>query len=398
MTITTDGSLDTAAEAQLILERVRELVPFLRSNARQTEIDRRVPDANMDALAEAGVFRLARPRSRGGLQASLAIQNEVLSEIARGCPSTSWVSTISVAASWLTAKLPDRGQDEVYSSTTPAMSGVFAPTGVGARVDGGLMVNGRWGFNTGCLNSEWGGFAALVDEPDGSKAPYYVVVPYSEVTILDDWHAMGMSGTGSNSVVLKDVFVPSSRMVSMQGLVMGGPSESTEVRNNPYFQRPVVPVLIGVSAGTPWGIAKGALDVFLERLPGRGITYTNYTNQSEAPITHLQRGGVELKLASLEAQIARINELVDGGHACGDDMLARAAVRAHCGNVAELGRDIVSALFSASGASAIQYDVPIQRYHRDMQSLSVHAFMQPTTSDELFGRVLLGLPPNTTFI
>src|ERR1700733_9898497 len=123
MTMTTNGTLDTAEEAQAILERVRELVPFLRANARQTEADRRVPDANMDALAEAGVFRLARPRSRGGIEASLAVQNEVLSEIARGCPSTSWVSTISVAASWLTAKLPDRGQDEIYASTTPAMSG-----------------------------------------------------------------------------------------------------------------------------------------------------------------------------------------------------------------------------------------------------------------------------------
>ena len=61
MTTTAKPSLDSAEQAQLVLERVRELVPFLRGNARRAELERRVPDEILEALAEAGVFRLARP-------------------------------------------------------------------------------------------------------------------------------------------------------------------------------------------------------------------------------------------------------------------------------------------------------------------------------------------------
>jgi 3-hydroxy-9,10-secoandrosta-1,3,5(10)-triene-9,17-dione monooxygenase len=389
--------VEPAASVQHVLERVRELVPFLRGNARRTELERRVPEENIDALVDAGVFRLAKPRSRGGLEATIGQQNEILSEIARGCPSTSWVATISTASYWLVALLPDSGQDEIYGSSDGPMSGVFAPTAAGVRVDGGIILNGHWGFNTGCRNAKWGGFSAIVASEDGSMVPHYVAMPYSELSIADDWNAMGMSGTGSCTVTATDVFVPDRRLMSLPAMMTGG-SQSTEAKANSYYRRPAVPVLMAVSAGTPWGIAKGALDVFLDRLPGRAITYSDYTNQTLAPITHLQRADVELTMVSLEAHVARFTELVDGGAACGPDMVARAAVRAHTGHVAKLSREIVEVLFQASGASSIQYDVAIQRYHRDMQALSIHAFFQHTTSDELYGRLLLGLAPNTTFI
>jgi 3-hydroxy-9,10-secoandrosta-1,3,5(10)-triene-9,17-dione monooxygenase len=75
--------------------------------------------------------------------------------------------------------------------------------------------------------------------------------------------------------------------------------------------------------------------------------------------------------------------------------LARIKVRAHVGAATRYARDAVDTLFYASGASAIQASVPIQRFQRDMQALANHAILHPQTNVELYGRVLCGLEPNT---
>ncbi|MCZ4587535.1 acyl-CoA dehydrogenase family protein [Rhodococcus opacus] len=389
----------TAPAATAVLENVTKLVPTLRANALNTEHLRRVPEENIEALQEAGVFKLSMPHSRGGYEASMSIQNAVLSEIARGCPSTSWVATINLAVTWMVGLFPDAAQDEVFSTDNLRTAGVNAPTGKGVRTDdGGILVNGQWGWNTGSLNAHWAGLAAMVTEKDGSVGPQFLLIPYSELDSIDDWNATGMGGTGSVSTVAKDVYVPRHRVLSVIDLGNAHYPGSTLSATNPYFAKPGTPNLVAVSAGTPHGIAKGAMDVFHERLPGRTITYTDYPSQIDAPITHLQVGEATMKNTSLDAHLDKINALIDDNVGKEMSMLDRVAVRGHAGHLADISRDIVQILFRASGSSAIQTSVPIQRYHRDIQALALHALMQPTTATELYGRVLVGLPPNSVFI
>ncbi|MGW5152781.1 acyl-CoA dehydrogenase family protein [Rhodococcus koreensis] len=384
--------------AQDVLARVQDLVPFLRANAAETEMLRQVPEKNIGALADAGVFRLTLPKSRGGFEASIAEQNAVLAEVARGCPSTGWVCTLINSVNWMIALFPDQAQEEVFSVPGVRAAGVFAPTGKGKRQNGGVLINGRWGWNTGSPNAHWAGLAALVEEEDGSVAPQFVLIPYSELDYEDDWYSSGLAGTGSRTTVAKDVFVPNHRVLSVQNLATAQYPGSTLSAENPYFRTPGVPVFIAASAGAPVGIARGAMDVFLERLPGRTITYTEYASQIEAPLTHHQVAEVKLKLFSAEAHTARAGALIDEHVGKELTLEDRAAIRGHAGHSIKLARESVEILFQASGASAIQSSVPIQRYHRDIQSLSLHALMQPNTNTELYGRVLLGLSPNTTFL
>jgi 3-hydroxy-9,10-secoandrosta-1,3,5(10)-triene-9,17-dione monooxygenase len=384
----------TNLQRQTLVERASGLVPMLRERAASAERERRVPQENLDALSDAGIFRMMAPAKYGGEQASFDTQCEVLAEIARGCPSTSWVATIYSAMTWLVSGFSDEAQDEVFGET-PRISGVFSPTGTARRRDGGFMVSGRWGFNTGCHGSEWTVLNAVLDAESGQGLPLCVVVRSRELKIVDDWYATGMAATGSNTIVAENVFVPDHRALPLPELVEGKYPERRHNAADPYFNYPLASVLAANAGGTPIGIARGAIDAFFDRLPGRGIAYTYYTNKTEAPITHLQVGEASLKLESADAHVRRAAAILDR-HAGGPiPKQARVKVRAHISYATGLARETVDTLFNASGATAIQTQVPIQRLQRDMQALANHAVLHAQTGMELYGRVLCGLEPNT---
>ena len=385
----------TPSKTGTLVGRAAALVPMLREQAAAAEAARRVPAASLDALSEAGVFRMMAPRRYGGGEADFQTQCDVLAELARGCPSTSWVATIYSAMAWLAGVFPDEAQDEVFATRDPRISGVFSPTGTAVARDGGLVVNGRWPFNTGCHGSQWTVLNAVLAPVGGAAGmPTCVLVPSRELTIADDWYASGMAATGSATIVAKDVFVPAHRSLPLPELVEAH-FPARHNAGNPYFNYPLAPVLVVNAGGTPIGIARGALEAFFDRLPGRGIAYTNYTNKAEAPITHLQVADAALKIESADAHVRRATRILDTHPGGPMSMEARVKSRAHISYATGLAREAVDTLFYASGASSIQSQVPIQRFQRDMQALANHAIMHTPTAMELYGRVLCGLEPNT---
>lgn len=376
-----------------LVTRAAALVPLLRERAADAERARRVSDDTFDVLADAGIFNMTAPRERGGAEADFQTQCDVLAEIARGCAATSWVATILSAMSWLAATFPDEAQDEIFGDGDPRISGVFSPTGTGTRVSGGLKVSGRWGFNTGGHGSRWTVVNAVVPAAEGGDVPTCVIVGSHELTRLDDWHASGMAATGSDTVIAEDIFVPAHRAMPLpQMLEAIYPARRNA--GNPYFNYSLAPVLSVNAGGTALGAARAALELFHERLPGRPITYTNYTNKAEAPVTHLQVGEAALKLDSADAHVRLACRLMDTSPGPLSKQ-ARIETRAHVSYSTGLAREVVDGLFYASGASVIQSHLPLQRVQRDMQALANHAIMHPQTAIELYGRVLCGLEPNT---
>jgi 3-hydroxy-9,10-secoandrosta-1,3,5(10)-triene-9,17-dione monooxygenase len=376
-----------------LVERAAALVPLLVENAPAAERARRVSDGSFDALSKAGVFSMTAPKRYGGTEADFQTQCDVLAHLARGCPSTSWVATIFSAMSWLAGTFPDQAQEEIFADRDPRISGVFSPTGTGVRKDGGLVVSGRWGFNTGCHGARWTVLNAVVGT--GAEAvPTCVIAKSEDLTIVDDWYATGMSATGSNTIVADRVFVPAHRCLPLPDMLEARLPRRHNA-DNPYFNYPLSPVLTVNAGGTPLGMAQGALAEFRSRLPGRGIAYTFYTNKAEAPVTHLQLAEAALTLESADAHVRRAAALLD--HHAGGPMSVHSRVksRAHIAYAMGLARQAVDTLFYASGASSIQAHLQIQRFQRDVQALANHAIMHTQTALELFGRVLCGLPPNT---
>lgn len=391
------SSTENAAAA--VLEEVRGLVPRLRENGVEAERQRRLPEENVELLDKAGVFRLAVPSRFGGLEVSGEEQVTVLSEIARGCSSTGWVAMIWAVSAWIVTQYPDAAQEEVFADGSVRVSTGFTPTGTVTATEGGYKLNGSWKWLSGSQSAQWLVLVAVEIGEDGTPAPYAALVRTSEVEIADDWHASSASATGSVTVAAKDVFVPARRVAHLGGLLTGtsGDRSNTGATGRNYG---FIPYIVANATASYLGIARGAYELFLDRLPGRGITYTSWTDQSQSPLTHIQVGSAASKLAAAEALAARWVRVLQDRADAGEQptQAERTGIRGEDSYAIELAKEAVDVLFSASGASVIHRDVPFQRFHRDIQGLSLHALFNINTNLEVYGRELVGLAPDTPFL
>lgn len=388
---------DVPTRDQLV-RRAAELVPVLQKNAGWAEENRRLHDESVEALAAAGIFKLRVPARYGGYESDTRTLVDVATELGRGDGSTSWVTSVYWIPTWMACQFPDEVQDEVFSTPDVRICGTLSPSGFAAPVDGGVVINGKWGFISGALHAHWQEVIAIKMGP-GEPVPIMALVPMSELEIVDDWHTSGLKATGSVTTIAKDVFVPSERIIPLPLMLMGQGLSKTNA-GSPIYRAPLLPVASASSVGTVVGLAKAAKETFLQRLPDRKITYTEYGSQREAPLTHHQVAEGTNKIDQAEFHATRLATLVDTKGIQGSPWTIeeRARARGDLGAVCRLSKEAVDIFATASGGSSIYRDVPIQRIQRDVQAVNLHALMHPNTNAELYGRVLCGLEPNTLYI
>lgn len=385
--------------ADELLSRANALVPVIASKALWAEENRRQHDDVVDALAAAGMFDLRRPARLGGYEVSARTLYEVLRTLAAGDGSTAWNTGVWAIGAWMTCMFPDHVQDEVFSTPATRVCVVLSPTAMATETDGGLVVNGSWQFMSGAQHSHWQVVITMAPAPDGTPWPVVALVPMSDLEIVDDWHTSGLAGTGSVTTVAKDVFIPHERVLPMVA-VMQGQYASELNASSPVYRTPMIPTGASGFIGVAIGMAKAALAQFLERLPGRKITYTDYEVQSAAPLTHFQVAEATLKIDEAEYHAYRMVDLLDEKGASGEEwkLLERVANRGSLGRISQLVKESVDVLAIASGGSSLYRSVPIQRIQRDLHAFNMHALMHANTNFELYGRVLCGLEPNTMYI
>ena len=378
-----------------VVARSAALIPLLRQNAGTTEKARRLAPGNVEALTEAGVFKMTVPRRFGGYEAALTTQNAVMENLARGCGSTAWVSTVCTACTWFVGLFPDETQDEIFDAPDVRVAGVLASAATATRRDGGYVVSGRWPFNTGCLDAHWAALTVPLGSGDDPQ-PALALMPYAELEILDDWYVTGLAGTGSNTVVANEVFVPDHRLLPIERAAR---EDYLSERNadSPLFRYALAPYLVAGSASTAIGLAREAMDVFVERASQRAITYTTYARQSDAPIAHQQLGEAALKVEAATLLRDKVSALVMEKAERGEQWTVRERidVRAGTAYAVRLAKEAVQILLDGSGATSLREDAPMQRLARDAQAISLHSLLLPSTNVELLGRTLFGLEPNS---
>jgi len=277
--------------------------------------------------------------------------------------------------------------------------GTLSPSALAIPTDGGIVVNGKWGFVSGALHSHWQEIVAILVGGDGAPSPVVALAPISDLQIIDDWYTSGMKGSGSVSTAATNLFVPQERVLPI-GAILQGLSASPQNAAAEIYRAPMLPVASASSVGCVVGMAKAAKEAFFARLPERKITYTGYSKQSKAPLTHLQVDAAVMKIDEAEFHAHRLAELVDtkGVQNAPWTVEERVSARADLGAVCRLAKEAVDILATASGGSSIYSDQPIQRIARDVNAVTMHALMHPDTNAELHGRILCGLEPDTLYI
>jgi 3-hydroxy-9,10-secoandrosta-1,3,5(10)-triene-9,17-dione monooxygenase len=377
-----------------LLARAAELKPLLAENAARTEELRRIPDETLEALVEAGLFRVTVPRRFGGHEASIGTFLEVSGVLGEACGSTAWVVTLTNVCNWLASLFGDRAQQEVFGADPDArVCGVLAPSAQARRVDGGLRVTGQWGYASGCLHASWAVLGLpVVDEAGEQIDQGLALVPLDELSIEDTWFVAGMRGTGSNTLIAEDVFVPDHRIMSVPAAI--GNEYPTEHADETLYRSSFVPVLALVLAGPQVGMARGVLQSVIEKAPRRAIAYTVFERQTDSTAFQLELSDAAMLIDSAAMHVQRAARDIDEAAARGDglDYVVRARVRADTAWAIRNAREAIDRVISANGASSFADASPVQRLWRDANTAGRHAVVLPAVSQEVYGKALLGIP------
>ena len=137
--------------------------------------------------------------------------------------------------------------------------------GTGRYVDGGIVLDGIWSFASGIDFADWENLQCFIPKQNGPPDHRFVLAPKSDFTIKDDWVSTGLAGTGSKSIIFKNVFVPEHRVLNTQ-LIGGGPSPGNAVNPHALYKIPPWSVGTKVFSGPALGIARGALELIIEEM------------------------------------------------------------------------------------------------------------------------------------
>lgn len=195
------------------------------------------PTTRLPPWRRPAFFRICAPKQFGGYESDVRTYTDVITEIGRGCGSAAWIAFISNAAVWIACHYPEAVQREIFEENPDArFMGVLAPTATADRADGGYVITGKWAYASCCLHAHWAILTAPLTQKDGSKELGIVLVPMSELSIEDTWYSVGVRGSGSNTAVAKDVFVPERRALLISALLA---ETRSAIRRSPCrFGRP----------------------------------------------------------------------------------------------------------------------------------------------------------------
>lgn len=386
-------------DTQDLVARAKALRSLLQKNAAITEEERRVPEENIQAIADAGLFRLTIPRRYGGYEVPIRTKLEVSAALAEGCGSTAWVVTLINVCNWFTSLYSQQAQDDVFGANPNArVAGVFAPSAKTRRVDGGMMVTGKWYYSSGSLHATWG----LVGVPVVNEAGVQVdqglaLIPMEQLSIEDTWYVTGMKGTGSNALVANEVFVPDYRILSLPQAIEG--NYPTEYKHEEALYRAAfVPVAVLILVGPQLGLGRAALQYVIDKAPQRAIAYTSFQKQTDSVAFQLQIAEAAVKVDTAHLLAFRAADDIDEAAAQGvyPDYTRRARIRAYSGSAVRHITDAINILLSAHGAGSFALSSPLQRMWRDSNTAARHAVVLPTVSDEVYGKALLGVENTVT--
>ncbi len=390
--------LGPVALREALVERANALRPLLEANASETEQNRRVVEENISAIREQGIYRIMVPRRFGGLETDIRTKLEVSAALARGCGSTAWATTLMNVCSYFAGMSSAECQNDIWGKNPDArVAGVFAPLATCKRVEGGMIVNGKWPWSSGCLHSDWAMMGVpVVNEAGETIDQGMAFMQMSECTIEDTWYVVGMKGSGSNTIVATDVFVPDHRVMSVSACLQGMPP--TPYKDEVLYRTAFVPVAALILCGPMMGLVKRALEFVIEKAPKRAIAYTFYKTQVESPSFQISLSKAAMLVDTVWLHSLRsADEIWKAAEANRfPSYTERARVRMDVGYAAETAREAMDLLLSAHGASSFAEVSPMQRMWRDLETCSRHAVVSPDISSEVYGKALLGVEGGVT--
>jgi 3-hydroxy-9,10-secoandrosta-1,3,5(10)-triene-9,17-dione monooxygenase len=377
------------------MRRAREIVPTLAERAQKCEDARVLLPENERLLHETGLFRYHQPKRYGGMELPFVAQTDIVAELARGCPSTAWNVANIGCHHWILAYYAPETQDEVWGANPDVLiaSSIALAAGRGRKVAGGYAVSGRWPFSSCVDNCDWNMLAVTVYGDDG-KTPVdwrLCMVPRSDYKIIDTWYAMGMVGTGSKDIEVKEIFVPERRALELTRCRGGAEHPGARLNGGSLYRIPLVAAAGHPLSAAALGAAEGALEHVVKVFAKRVGTYTG------AKVSEFQ--AVQIKIARARALVDSARYLMRDSAIAFDryaetdevpDVETKLRLRIQNTLAVMQSREAVETLWSCYGANGIYTRDPLQRFLRDTQAINQHFSFNFDVAGSAYGTLALG--------
>lgn len=381
-----------------VIDRVHEIADQLSEQGAEAERIGKLTDDTVKLMKASGNIRLLQPRSHGGLEVHPREFAETVMATAALDPAAGWINGVVGVHPYQLAYADPKVAAEIWADDVDTwVASPYAPQGVAKPVDGGYTFNGRWQFSSGTDHCEWIFLGAMLGDADGKPLMppqmLHMILPRKDYEIVEDsWNVVGLRGTGSKDVIVKDAFVPSYRTMDALKVMDGTAQREAGMTETLYLMPWSTMFPLGISAATI-GIAEGALAAGLayqrERVNSSGVAikddpYVMYAIGEAAADINAAR-------QELLSNADRIYDMVDAGQEVSfEDRAAgrRTQVRAVWRAVSA-----VDEIFARCGGNAARMDKPLQRFWRDVHVGQAHAIHVPGTVYHASALSSLGVDP-----
>ena len=364
-------SADLAGDRSVIA-RAEAVQAAVAAASAEIEQGRRLPAALLDKLHEAELFRLLLPRSSRGIETDPVTFFHVIETIAQADASTAWCLSQAGGCAMSAAYLDLPVAHAIFSDPRAVLAWGPGPRVRAVECEGGYKVSGVWAFASGGRHATWLGAHSPIFKTDGSpklddkglQVERTMLVRTEDVEWTDIWNTVGLRGTASDQFALNDFFVRSDHSITREF--------ERECRENGPLYRMGNGTCYQVGfAGVACGIARGALDCFLD------VARNKVPRGGKSPLK--DNAVVQSGLAQAEANLraARAYLLQSMAeiwkHLCAGNMITveqRMTVRMASTHAIHKGREAVDFAYNAAGATAIFDNHPLERRFRDIHTVT----------------------------
>ena len=373
--------------SQSVLERVRELLPTIRERADVSERDRTISAQSAQAFLDAGLARVLTPKRFGGSELGLQTWVDVAIEIGKADGAHGWCASLLMHHPHYLAQFPEAAQAAVWANGTDvAIAATFTPTSKVVPVDGGYRISCSIPYLSGINHCTWVMVGGMLPTAAGPPEWMLFLVPPGKFAVIDTWDTVGMRGTGSNTVVVEDVFVPADHTLRVAEM-REGKTPGAKINSGAFYHAPWITYAPVTFVAPMLGAALGALEGYRQWTSERASLFGSAVAQYTSIQVHLARAAADLDAAELLIRRAiDIAEMSEPASAKLRSRSYRDQARA-----AELIVSAIDTVMKISGAAGFATANSIQRAWRDIHFSASHVILNPEVSFSAWGREQFGL-------
>ncbi len=351
-----------------MVTQARALAPKLRERAPRCEQDRKVPAETIDDFITTGLLRPNQPQFVPAWDTIC----EVGQILAASCGSQAWIYWVFANHAQMASGFSPDARSEVWgrAGSSPLISASLDPVGRATPVEGGVVLSGLHRFASGIDYASWLICGGFIVRDNGREGPYLFLIPKSEAVVIDDWHTLGLRGTGSKSFEVKNAFVPLHRCLSVQNpgggtvLIPGTVEADSEAapRGDGITSTGFVALAVGMAKGVleEWVAYTGS-----RKSRGRAIA------QQEATQILLAQCSAEIDAAEA-LYLGYLRTLLKKGKNCNIQQSERATSKRNGAFACQLALQAGTRLFNSAGGRALYDDSALQRHYRNLLAATAH--------------------------